>query len=48
MNYSGEMLKKVYEILDADDNLFYVVHKGKHEYHVQSVLEFLDKIMGEQ
>lgn len=47
-NYSGEILKRVYEILDADHNLFYVVHEGKHGYHVQSVLEFLDKIMGEQ
>jgi len=47
-NYSGELLKRVYEILDADYNLFYVVHEGDHGYHVPSVLEFLDKIMGKQ
>lgn len=41
-NYSGELLKTAYKILDAEDNLFYTVHAGKHTFDVPTVIEFLN------
>jgi len=45
-NYTGDFLKRVYELLDADENFFYIVHEGAHEYHIPSVLHFLNQTIG--
>lgn len=47
-NYSGELLKTAYEILEAEDNLVYTVHsKPGHSYDIPTVLEFLNKFLKE-
>ena len=47
-NYSGELLKTAYEILEAEDNLVYTVHsKPAHRYDIPTVLEFLNKFLKE-
>ena len=40
-NHTGNFLAGVYQLHNATENLRYVVHKGGHEYHVESVLDFL-------
>jgi len=42
-NYSGELLKSAYEILEAENNFSYTVHSGKHQYDVDTVIQFLNK-----
>lgn len=42
-NYSGELLKTAYEILEAENNFFYTAHSGKHQYDVDTVIQFLNK-----
>jgi len=46
-NYSGELLKTAYEILEAEDNLVYTVHDDTHRYDIPTVLEFLNKFLKE-
>lgn len=41
--HTAEFLGRVYSMLGAEGNLTYVVHEGRHEYHVPSVIEFLDR-----
>lgn len=45
-SYTYNYVKRAYELFDAENNLVYVVHDGKHEYHVPSVLQFLDETIG--
>ncbi len=40
-NHTGNFLKNVYGLHGAEDNLYYHVHDGIHEYHVESVIDFL-------
>ena len=39
--YTGNYLAQVYAIHNASDNFTYVVHDGKHEYHIPTVIDFL-------
>lgn len=41
--HTAEFLRRVYSMLEAEDNFTYVVHGGGHEYDIPSVLEFLDR-----
>lgn len=42
-NYSGNFFKKVYNLLDKEENFYYIVHNGVHEYDVPSIIDFLNK-----
>lgn len=44
--YSGDMLSDVYLLHGMPENFHYVVHGGRHEYHTESVIEFLDTHLG--
>ena len=39
--YTEQYLLRVYELHGSADNFTYVAHEGGHEYHMESVLEFL-------
>ena len=41
-NHTGAFLKEVYELNNAGENFTYILHDGGHEYHIPSILEFLD------
>ena len=45
-NYTGNFLKSVYEMHGAADNFYYYVHDGIHEYHTESVIEFIGMHIG--
>ena len=40
-NHTGNFLRDVYRLHDAEENLYYYVHDGEHEYHVDTVIDFL-------
>ena len=44
--FTNEFLGGVYELHGKPDNFYYFVHDGGHEYHVPSVLDFLDRHVG--
>ena len=44
--FTNEFFVDVYALHKESDNLHYFVHDGKHEYHVPSVLDFLDTHVG--
>lgn len=44
--YTYQKALKAYEMLDARDNLVYVAHEGSHEFHIPSLLSFLDRTLG--
>lgn len=46
--YSGDLLSDVYRLHDMPENFHYMVHEGKHRYHTESVLEFLDAHLGRE
>ena len=39
-------MKSVYEMHGAADNFYYYVHDGIHEYHTESVIEFIGMHIG--
>lgn len=44
--YTGSFLADVYWLHNASGNLYYMAHDGPHQYHVDSVLDFLDMHLG--
>lgn len=44
--YTGNFLAEVYGLHNASESLHYVVHEGAHEYHIESVMRFLDVHLG--
>lgn len=45
-NFTANFLNNVYDMFDARDNFYYIVHEGAHEYHIPSVLHFLNQTIG--
>ena len=45
-NHTGNFLRDVYRLHDAEKNLYYYVHDGEHEYHVDTVIDFLGTHIG--
>ncbi len=45
-NHTGDFLKSVYDMHEASDNFYYYPHDGAHEYHVESVIDFLGRHVG--
>lgn len=43
--YTGSFLADVYQLHDASENFYYVAHNGTHEYHTESILDFLNMHM---
>lgn len=41
--HTYSLMQEAYGLYGMDDRFVYVVHSGGHEYHVPSVLEFLEK-----
>ena len=44
--YTGSFLADVYLLHNASENFYYIVHNGTHEYHTDSVLDFLSTHLG--
>ena len=40
--YTSNLMQDAYELYEMEDRFTYVVHNGGHEYHLPSVLEFLE------
>ena len=40
-DHTGNFLKDVYRLHGAEDSFYYYAHDGIHEYHVESVIDFL-------
>lgn len=40
--YTGSFLADVYRLHNASENFYYIAHNGTHQYHIYSVLDFLD------
>ena len=45
-NHTGNFLRDVYRLHDAEKNLYYYVHDGEHEYRVDTVIDFLGTHIG--
>ena len=41
--YTGKILTDVYKLHEMSENFTYYLHDGRHEYHIPSVIDFLDK-----
>ena len=41
-NHTGDFLRGVYALHNAEENFHYHVHEGSHGYHVESVIDFLE------
>ena len=44
--FAEEFLAGVYALHEEPDSFYYIAHDGEHEYHMPSVLDFLDKHIG--
>lgn len=45
-NHTGDFLMKVYALHNAADNFYYHVHDGAHQYHIETVIDFLETHVG--